>query len=53
MRAVLFDLWSIFLDVIGFDPVDAGIINISVLQMRILRLREIKEPLRDASVENQ
>ena len=53
MRAVLSDLCGIFTDTISFDPVDVGIINISVLQMRKLRLGEVKELLKNAPVGNQ
>ena len=40
-------------DITSFDPTDIGIINISILQMRKLRLREVKELLEDAPAENQ
>lgn len=53
MCSVVFNFWSSFRDITSFDPTDIGIINISILQMRKLRLREVKELLEDAPAENQ
>lgn len=50
---MVFNLRSSFRDITSFDPTDIGIINISILQMRKLRLREVKELLEDAPAENQ
>jgi len=51
--SVVFNLWSSFRDITSFDPIDIAIINIYILQMRKLRLREVNELLEDAPAENQ
>ena len=50
---MVFNLWSSFRDITSFDPIDIAIINIYILQMRKLRLREVNELLEDAPAENQ
>ena len=40
---MVFNLQSSFKDITSSDPTDTGIINISILQMRKLRLGEVKE----------
>ena len=45
---MVFNLWSSFRDITSLDPTDIAIINISILQMRKLRLREVNELLEDA-----
>lgn len=51
--SVVFNLWSSFREITSFDPIDIAIINIYILQMRKLRLREVNELLEDAPAENQ
>ena len=51
--AIVFNLQSSYRDITSFDPTDTGIINISILQTRKLRLGEVKELLEDAPAENQ